>query len=489
MIERLVVAIIVDTTNPAVAARLLGDLARLVAVDPGLELKALLLENPSTERACSPLQLDDIARGLAIERIARVSVEGDLARGRYGRLEPAPGRWPIATARTVLQRQAAERALRSADAVWILDEDLRLSPLLDAVKNGEPPLSARVRRLRDERIDVAVGPTLGSPPVPARGAARVNLEDVRRHLDEVDRLPPDAAWPDHAAENARTRSLLPEYYYDLSRAHADAGARPMWFERRSLDETVQSAFARLCEAVGGLVDGIPVTRALPESAPLEEARSPLARGGNTLVLRPELLARIPNLAPRIGGRVTRRSDMLWARLAGALLGARFSRGSIVTYHDRRGQGRSSFDADKLVDDLHGSALVAALDLLLESGQIQRRQRPSAAAIERAGQLYVARAEERLHAIRRSEARALDLLDAILARTAPRPTQRGFLFHPAHALPVARLRAHAERLRSAYGSSVVTCDPRAELADVTRFFSGLLDEVDAYEINAPLRYRP
>lgn len=480
MSERLVVAIIVDTTNPAIASRLLGDLARLAAVDPDLDLQVLLLENPSDGPACSVIQLDDRAHGLAVERITRASLEGDLERGRYGRIESAQGRWPIATARTVLQRRAAELASRSAAAVWILDEDLRLSPLLDAVRGGRPPLSARVRQLRDERIDVAVGPALGSPPVPARAAARVNLEDVRRHLDDVDRIPPGASWPDRAAENARTRAALPEYYYDLSRAHGDAGARPMWFEPCSPDETVQRVFARLCDAVGGLVDGIPVTRALPESALLEEARSPLARGGNTLVLRPELLSRIPNLAPRIGGRVTRRSDMLWARLAESLLGARFSRGLIVTLHDRRGPGRSSFDADKLVDDLRGSALVAALDLLLDTGQIQRRQRPSAAAIEHAGRLYVARAEERLDAIRRSEARALDLLDEILARTGPGTARGGFLSHPAHRAAIAGLRAHAEGLRVAYGSSVVACDPRAELPDVTRFFSELLDEIDAYD---------
>ncbi len=66
-----------------------------------------------------------------------------------------------------------------------------------------------------------------------------------------------AIWPDRAAENARVRQALSEYYYDLSRAHEDA-------------------------------------------APVGSG-APLTRGGNTLVLNPGVLGAIPNLAPVLGG--------------------------------------------------------------------------------------------------------------------------------------------------------------------------------------------
>jgi hypothetical protein len=62
---------------------------------------------------------------------------------------------------------------------------------------------------------------------------------VARHLDLVAALDPEAAWPDFSAENARVRRALPEYYYDFSRAHEDAGARPMWLERAFDGETVR----------------------------------------------------------------------------------------------------------------------------------------------------------------------------------------------------------------------------------------------------------
>lgn len=481
MNEALVIGIIADTSNPAAAARLLGDIERLAATDTGFSrVEIVVLENPAGEPA--PRATWGIASfnlDIHIHCVERAAQERDAARGRLGRTELPPGRLPIATARTLVQRHAFERATGERAAAWILDEDLRISPLLDAVAKGEPPLSERVRCLRAACVDVAVGPTLGAPPLPARSTVRVNIEDVRRHLDVVASLAPEAGWPDRSAENARVRRALPEFYYDLSRAHEDAGAHPMWLERTHAGETVRSAFARLSAAVAGLLDGVPITRTIPESPALDAGRSPLARGGNTLVLRPALLARIPNVALRVGGRVSRRSDMVWARLAVALEGARFARAPIPVLQDRSGPGRSSFDADKLLDDLRGSALVAALDALIEEGALAGRHPLARDSIRRASAIYVARARERLAAIHRSEERVRTLLDQIVWRVRAPGDRADLLRHLVHAASIEQLLEHVTRLRAAYDSSIGPCDLAAEQPDVERFFAGLLDDIDAY----------
>lgn len=484
MSEALAAAIIVDTSHPGAAMRLLGDLTRLAAEDRGLAcVEAVVLENPSGEEHPAVGRALR-AMGLGFDAVPREIQEREAALGTFGRISLDPGRLPIATARRLIQHYAARFAARLAEefaapaAVWILDEDLRLTPLLDAVRRGEPPLSERIRRLRAEGVDVVIGPTLGAPPVPARSSVRVHLEDLRRHLELVAALDPGAPWPDRSAENARVRRELPEYYYDLSRAHGDAGARPMWLEPAFPGETVRSAFARLAAGARGLLDGVPITRAIPEPREAPAGGAALACGGNTLVLRPALLAAIPHVAPRIGGRVSRRSEMLWARLAMTLEGARIARSPVVALHDRTGAGRSSFSAGKLLDDVRGSALVAALDALLEGGALSTAGAVGDAAAARAAAVYAERAGERLAAIRRSEARVEDLLEEIAAMVGG-AAPVGHLRHAAHAESAAVLGDAMRRLRAACAERLEGCEPAAEQAEIARFFEDLPEEIAAF----------
>jgi hypothetical protein len=483
MSEALIIGLITDTSSPAQAARLLGDIGALAAADPGLSrVEVIVFENPSGEPA--PRVDHDLTAGdLPVHRVRRGSRERRAASEGSGEAELQEGRLPIAAARTIVQRHAFERAAQGDAAVWILDEDLRLTPLLDEMGRGEPPLSARVRRLRAARVDVALGPVLGAPPLPARSTLRVNLEDVRRHLDVIASLDPEAAWPDLAAENARVRRALSEYYYDLSRAHEDAGAHPMWLERAGHGETVRAAFARLASAVGGLLDGIPITRSISSDQQTFGGEPTLTRGGNTLVLRPALLASIPNVAPRIAGRVSRRSDMLWARLAAALEGARFARAPLPALQDRSGAGCSIVNTGKLLDDVRGSAVVAALDALIGEGELAPRRRPCREAVRRAAAVYVDRARERLAAIESSEERVRALLDRIASRVRAPDGDAALLSHPKHAHSIERLLDNLARLREALGAPFAPIDPALEQPDVEKFLLDLPEELSIYRAGA------
>ena len=219
----LIIGIIVDPVHGA-ALRLLEDIVRLEQLDPALgPLHVVLLENPSEplseakpdERRLHLCGVPDAlingpaaeawerwrhnlgqvrAHGLRVECISRATQQADASAGFFGRMSLEAGRQPIAIARTMLQRYVAMRCLEVSGAVaWILDEDLRLTPLL--TRNEQGKLSGLIHELRGHNVDVAISPILGAPPLPARSSIRVNLTDVLRHLERMAELSPSDRWP------------------------------------------------------------------------------------------------------------------------------------------------------------------------------------------------------------------------------------------------------------------------------------------------------
>lgn len=351
VVIEILVGVIADTATPGRVDRLLRDMGDVAALAQGCDVRVIVLDNPSaaSDPARVDAMLDEHRRaGLRVERITQ---------------DGGQGRLPIASARTVVQRACVQRAQDPGKAcAWILDEDLRLLPLLEHLRQGMS-LADELTRMRRAGCDVLLSPILGAPPLPARSTVRVNLEDVHRHLLEMAQMSPETLWPDRRAENVRVRQHLAEYYYDHSCAHGDAAEWPMWLEPAHPQERVRDALLRLCSAAGGLRHGQPVTRDIRIDGGAHPPL-PMSRGGNTLVLNLELLARFPNPEVSICGRVARRSDMLWARLATAHGGARFGHGRMVATQDRSGPGQSEFSVDKLLDDIRGSALVKAAETLL-----------------------------------------------------------------------------------------------------------------------------
>lgn len=472
MKEKLVVGVIVDTTKPQAAERLLGDLAAFAQLDQGFaSMEVVLLENPS-DRETRSLQFNPTDK-FTIHCVDRRIQEVDRGRGVFGKQPMLPGRLPISTARTMVQRYAYEHAQHEHACVWILDEDLRLEPLLDAIHAGKPGLSDIVARLRNERIDVAIGPVLGAPPLPARSSVRVNLEDVLRHLHVFDELGPRSLWPDWSRENARVRAHYAEYYYDFATAHDDPGHVPYWMEAQYVGETVESIFTRLVAAFPGLLDGVPVTRAIPNECENVASSFTLARGGNTVFVSPRLLARLPNIVPMFDGRACRRSDMVWARLAMHFEEARFARIPLAVWQDRTGPGRSSFDNDKLLDDARGSALVRAFDALIAEGALISGKHVSVDAARQAADVFGQHLASRTEVIRRSEERAQNLLAQMSEYLSTMLQDRAFT------VGKEQLRRHVTDLRKAMVIPFTCTSLDVDSMVVERFFLNLHEEVEGY----------
>lgn len=463
----LVVGIIADTAQLANLRNLLGDLRRL---DDDAELSGLdvlILENGRGRTPGADLRRlveDERRGGLRVHLVDRKQHADDARQGRILDGGAVAGNMlAIADARTVLQSYLYAFAKdRPGSVVWILDDDMRLGPLME---EGDGRLSRRrrnivktVRNLRRLRaggiLDIALGTCTGAPPLPVAATVRVQLVDLVASLQWLATLDPCDALPDRSAENASLRRGRRDYYYDLSRRETDRLEAPFWVVPDAPGETVGQAFERLASRAERILAGEQVFRPLAVRAdidPFEHIGRGVQRGGNTFVLDVEALRLAPNPAPVVDGRPSRRSDMLWALLQKRCFGRRVGTLPIAAYQDRSRIRPGSLDIERIVDDVRGYAMYSALD---DTGEVLAADGSHVRVTEDAIRLFAARTakylDERLAAFSLSFHRIRGL-----ARIVADLVDGGFWWRePKYRVSVNKLRAFSERLAAYYGTETL-----------------------------------
>ena len=387
----LIVGMIADTARLEDVGGLLADL-RGLADDPGLSgLDVLILENGcgrAPDGELRSLVERERLHGLRVHLVDRARHLEDAASG----LVPDGGadrgrKLPIAPARTVLQSYLYAFAKRRPGAVvWIVDDDMRLDPLVigeDGRLWRQPralaPVLRELRRLHaGGELDVAIGTYTGAPPLPFAATVRVQLVDLAASLRWLASLDPRAALPDRGRENAALRSGRRDHHYDLSRTETDRLETPFPIVPAFPGESADEAFERLAGAAERILAGEQVFRPLAAEAgidPLESIRGGLRRdgfqrGGNTFVFDVEALRLAPNPSPAIGGRPSRRSDMIWTLLQERCFGRRVATVPIALYHDRSRVPAGKLDVERIVDDVRGYATFSALQDVLDDARGQ-----------------------------------------------------------------------------------------------------------------------
>ena len=463
----LIVGIIADTAQLTNLENLLGDLRGL---DDDAELSGLdvlILENGRHRTPDAGLRhLVEAERrlGLRTHLVDRNHHAEDVSHGRILDGGATSGTMlAIADARTVLQSYLYVFAKdRPGSVVWILDDDMRLDPL---VEEGDGRLLRRsrnfvrmVRNLRRLRaggfVDIALGTCTGAPPLPVAATVRVQLVDLVASLQWLARLDPRAALPNRSGENASVRSGQRDYYYDLSRKETDRLEAPFWVVPDAPGETVGQAFERVAVRAERILAGEQVFRPLAVPAdidPLEHIGDGVQRGGNTFVLDVEALRLAPNPAPIVDGRPSRRSDMLWALLQKRCFERRVGTLPIATYQDRSSLPPGSLDIERIVDDVRGYAMYSALDA---TGEVLAADGSHIRVVEDAIRLFTARAQkyldERLaafslsfHRIRGLARIVVDLVD-----------DDRWWSEPQYRVSVNRLRAFSKRLATCYATETL-----------------------------------
>ena len=395
----LIVGMIADTARLEDVGGLLADL-RGLAGDPGLSgLDVLILENGCGRAPDGELRsLVECERmdGLRVHLVDQAQHLEDAASDLVPDGGAGRGRkLPIAPARTVLQSYLYAFAKRRPGAVvWIVDDDMRLDPLVigeDGRLRRQPralaPVLRELRRLHaGGELDIALGTYTGAPPLPFAATVRVQLVDLAASLRWLASLDPRAALPDRSRENAALRSGRRDYYYDLSRKETDRLETPFPITPAFPGESAGEAFERLAGAVEGssagaaerILAGEQVFRPLAAEAgidPLESIggglrRDGLQRGGNTFVFDVEALRLAPNPSPAIDGRPSRRSDMIWTLLQDRCFGRRVATVPIALYHDRSRVLPGKLDVERIVDDVRGYATFSALQDVLDDARGQ-----------------------------------------------------------------------------------------------------------------------
>lgn len=364
----LVVGLITDTTRMPVLDALMRDLL-LVHQEPGLvALDILIMDNsaePDSEKLATMAELWR-AKGLRLhiishsERVA-ASVAGELPTNAHGRLAIGP-------ARTCLQSYLYRFCkARPGTVAWVLDDDMRLDPILAhgaKLLRTHYPLIPRLCKLRDEGVDIAIGSYTGAAPLPTLSTLRVQMVDLVATLRWLARLDPNEVLPDRAEQNAELRRGRRDYYYCLSHKETDRLETPFWLVPAYRGETVGAARERLFSSLHRLLAGEQVFRPLVIDATeltCLDLKDGLYRGGNTWIFDVEALRDVPNAVPDIGGRVTRRSDMIWALLQREVFRRKVVSVPLGVYHAREAQAADhARDESCLIDDIRGFAVFSAL---------------------------------------------------------------------------------------------------------------------------------
>lgn len=366
----LVVGMITDHNRLPALEDLMGDLLALKDTPALAGLDVLILENgvsdTPSEGALEAAVDRWRAKGL---RVHLVTAAARLCAEQAGDLSPSTSaRLPIGPARTALQTYLYHFMKPRRGAVaWILDDDMRLDPLVSAGGIGtrqRMPLIPLLAHLRAQGVDIALGRYTGAAPLPALSTLRVQMVDLMANLHWLANLPPDAALPDRSACNAASRAGRRDFYYDLSHQETDRLETPFWLEPAHAAETVQAACERLCAHLERMLDGEQLFRplVLDVAAYLAfKSGDALHRGGNTFVFNADALGDVPNAVPDIAGRATRRSDMIWTLLQRTRYQRKVVSVPLGVYHARELQrGTQAEHECSLADDIRGFALFSAL---------------------------------------------------------------------------------------------------------------------------------
>lgn len=382
----LVVGFVTDALVPPHVRGLLADLMRLQA-QPGIRLsKVVIVENGPLPDGARPLQEligSYSAGGLPIDL---VTIERQRADWERGALLDVPDmtrkRLPIAATRSILNTYVAHSALAvPGAAAWILDDDKRLSIRVDrgddtTIERITPDVGTLLQ-LRQQQVDVVIGPDTDAAPLPFVATLRTQLVDLDLLLGTLAQLQPESSWPDRRAEVAAERDALRDSYYDLSKTteHLET---PLPQHPADVGDAA-SALRWMGQKVSRLLAGESVSRPLVVHArdlSLEAALDSVQRGGSALFFNPAHLLLYPQTLARFGDQFLRRSDMLVSQLMRDQAGLRLVMHPCVgVRHDRSSTGRATLASETLLQDVLGYALYRAENELMQGRTAEQRKSP------------------------------------------------------------------------------------------------------------------
>lgn len=424
----LIIGFITDAKVPSHTRNLLRDILDLTSRSDVVVAKVVIVENgplpAGGERPLHELVQAFSAEGLPIELVSIEQQQKDWVRRRLmDTPDPSRQRLPIAAMRTTLNSYVAHIAVDHPKcAAWILDDDKRLFIDIDLGSRIErrPALDVdTLLALKDDRVDIVIGPDTGAPPLPFSATLRMQLLDLERMLGVLGLASADDPWLNRRSEEAEDRRSMLDTHYDLARKteHLET---PFWFSPEGGSLSLGDCLKLMAETVVRLRAGEPVFRPLAidvDSLDPSAAMDSVQRGGSTVFFRPEHLLEYPQTLARIGDEFVRRSDMLVSTLMRDQLGLRIvMHPAAGVCHDRSATRPVGLDDPALKADILGYALFRAFDELMQARSPKRRSQLmiawSSEELQEALRLMEKYLEERLAAFNLNAWRILGLARVI-----------------------------------------------------------------------------
>lgn len=237
----------------------------------------------------------------------------------------------ITISRTILNKILKTHS-KDGDIIWILDDDMDFKYLtrVDSEFCEHTLNVADILSRYDGKADVVIGSYSEDAPLPTFSTLRTSLLDYvyKAFLNKADLYRTDIY-------------DIRDYYYDLSDSHIGL-------------ETPLKSYA---ESLDDVFSGKATSRKLFVREISEF--TPYCRGGNTIIFNRKLLD-IPNISPRFGDLIARRSDYFWVELA-KKNGFKIIASSFATLHSKiETDFEIEKEADKLLKDLLGSSFTKTI---------------------------------------------------------------------------------------------------------------------------------
>jgi SAM-dependent methyltransferase/glycosyltransferase involved in cell wall biosynthesis len=330
-------------------------------------MSLVILDNTPERQALEQILLNYSAVFPDLHLVTREEISRDADEGKLGSFYvDIDRRVGVSYGRTALHRYLYIKGLEKRNPIfWILDDDVRLNPLLygsSASKVSPLEFEGYLNWLIDNKIAILVGGVWGDPPLPVASSIRVQLLELYTAIRET-KLDSADSHREEGFHYKPASCLFPEAYYDLSVDRYDHLETPLRLWRESQGDIVTK------EQVNSIKQGKNRLRpALPHS-PL--ICSLPVRGGNTIVTDPECLRLYPNCSPRVNDQELRRGDTLWVAynmyVGGEMVGLeekRVEKGALFVKHERAPNQQQELLNGTFSADLIGSAFTYALTDLL-----------------------------------------------------------------------------------------------------------------------------
>lgn len=272
--------------------------------------------------------------------------------------------------RCVLHRAALDSVLDDRrPAIWIVDDDMSLCEGIWSFERrnteaGIDSLLAAISFMHNRGIDVGVGHIIGDPPLPTAFTQRTQFLDL--YYGQLMRENPER-------RRVRCVEIDPlDIHHDLANNRWDHLEFPMleYGEIENLDA-----------AIGSIISGKAVTREVHGEWSEVKFDNPIVRGGNTLVLDPNVLNEWPNVAPNCAGIQFRRGDSLWATWAQRIMGLNVGKehrrvGWIPFAIPQRRRLNPSFSPkiEHIRGDILGSMFLREIQSIFKVGSMQENRR-------------------------------------------------------------------------------------------------------------------